>query len=130
MLYTPGPGSPWNGGLFVLTPSRAVLDAMAAALRGADYDDVRGWHGRGAGACDCRTATCRAVAKRGARHCHGMEGPQGFLYYFFVQRPSREPLLPAPARRRPRRAPRVSATRPRAPRPLARRSRRRGARAS
>lgn len=35
----------------------------------------------------CRTGTCRALTAKQIHHCHGLEGLQGFLFYYFVQRP-------------------------------------------
>ena len=37
VLYSAGPGSPWNGGFFVVQPSTAVYERMRARLRTANY---------------------------------------------------------------------------------------------
>lgn len=77
----------------LLPPRAAVRDGALAhhvhlLLPQANYSDALGWNGAGAGPCRCRTGTCRHLLKKhNVHHCHGLEGLQGFLFYYFVQRP-------------------------------------------
>jgi hypothetical protein len=87
-LYTPGPGSPWNGGFFVAAPSTAVYDGLVQRLRTSRFSMIDGWdgHGHPSDLCDCKMPQCRAGAQKGHPLCHGAATLQGFLYYYFVTR--------------------------------------------
>lgn len=84
-LYSPGPGSPWNGGFFVARPNRRTYESMLHVLRTAIFDIDGAWNGAGAGPCSPGVAGVAGLSP-GQRYCHGMATLQGFLYYFFVQR--------------------------------------------
>lgn len=87
VLYTPGVGAAWNGGVFVLRPDTQRLAEMRAVLRSSTYASATGWNGAGLGPCGpCGSPACRQQRREGLAHCHATEGPQGFLYHFFVQR--------------------------------------------
>jgi len=68
-----------NGGMFVVRPSKGLLQDLIAELRVSSASETEGWNGRG--------------LAPGARW--GQAGLQGFLYYYFYQRgPSRKGALP------------------------------------
>lgn len=84
-LYSPGPGSPWNGGFFVARPKRRTYESMLHVLRTATFDVDGAWNGAGPGPCSPGIAGVAGLTP-GQHYCHGMATLQGFLYYFFVQR--------------------------------------------
>lgn len=75
-MYVAGPSGPWQGGFFVATPSRGVYDEMLRRLRAPQYSPAKFWFN-----------TVGQLHKQyHGDNCYGCEGPQGFLYWFFVLR--------------------------------------------
>jgi len=74
LLYSPGPGSPLNAGVFMIRPRIDLWEEAVSLLRNARYSPQSGWFGAGHGAC------------RQSAACNGEETLQGFLYYLYVQR--------------------------------------------
>lgn len=81
-LYTRGLMSPLNGGMIVLTPSDKDFEAMTTILATPGVYDSKGFWNR-TGYHLKKFLFHRKI------HPHGIEGPQGFFYYYFVQRSAR-----------------------------------------
>lgn len=81
VMHTAGPGSPWNCGVYVLRPSRAVYEDMRRIVLEGNFTNANGWLG---------TKHVRIVRWRNfldqEASTHGAEGPQGFFYYYFRRR--------------------------------------------
>lgn len=85
-MYAGGIGSPLNAGMFVARANRPqLLDHMVRTLYTVSmtYTQERCFDSLGCGPCKC--GACNARDRHGPR-CHGQEGPQGFLHYYFVKR--------------------------------------------
>jgi hypothetical protein len=85
-MYAGGLGSPLNAGMFVARANRPdLLLRMVQTLYRVShtYSQETCFDSLGCGPCKC--GACRVQDKHGPR-CHGQEGPQGFLHYFFVKR--------------------------------------------
>jgi len=82
-LYTAGPLSPMNGGMFVVKPSKKLYRHMIETLKRVShtYTNKLCYEGLGCGPCGC--GLCNPNRKR---ECTGTEGPQGYLHYYFVKR--------------------------------------------
>jgi len=78
-MYVAGPSGPWQGGFFMATPSQAVYAEMLQYLKAPQYSPVHFWF---------KSAHKLPHQFRG-NNCYGCEGPQGFLYWFFVLRSHR-----------------------------------------
>ncbi|KAG8467558.1 hypothetical protein KFE25_000874 [Diacronema lutheri] len=74
-LYAAGPNGPWQGGFFVVAPSRIVYVEMLRRLHGAQYSRAQFWF---------NSAKQLPLHFREPGRCYGCEGPQGFLFWFFV----------------------------------------------
>ena len=79
-MYTAGPVSPLNAGVLVVRPSLQLYSHMMRTLQSVSmtYTQELCFEGLGCGPC--------VSSSRSRGLCHGQEGPQGFLHYYFVKR--------------------------------------------
>jgi len=80
VMYSAGPFSPFNAGMFVLKPNKKVYEHMIKTLKRVShtYTDELCFEGLGCGPCK--------KLEHQLQRCVGREGPQGFLHYYFVKR--------------------------------------------
>uniref|UniRef100_A0A061SH77 Hexosyltransferase n=1 Tax=Tetraselmis sp. GSL018 TaxID=582737 RepID=A0A061SH77_9CHLO len=82
-LYTSGPLSPLNAGFFALRPLYPIYDDMVTQLAQVTFRPSDGFEGTGFG----KPGWFRDNPPKNRTLTHapyGAEGPQGFLYYYFV----------------------------------------------
>lgn len=85
-LYSPGPSSPLNGGMFLLNTKVKTKDLVKEIiLSSPTYSNSACWQGLGCG--PCQRVMGRPVL------CYGSESLQGFLHYFFVELKKISPVI-------------------------------------
>ena len=88
LLFTSGPLSPLNGGFLAFRPCQQIYEDMQRLLLETTFDPKTGFDGLGFGRRGWFRDEPPSKNKIYSNKVHyGAEGPQGFLYNYFVQRP-------------------------------------------
>jgi len=79
-MYTAGPRTPLNAGVLVVRPSPQLYSSLIKTLQSVTMTYTQEYCFEGLGCGPCRPNL------NDLNMCHGQEGPQGFLHYYFVKR--------------------------------------------